>query len=209
MLKTEGLQYAYPYGEALSFPDINSEDHAPLLLLGNSGCGKTTLLHLMAGLLTPAAGHVTIGNTNLGQLKGNDLDKFRGKHIGLIFQQNHFIESLSVLENIALAANLNGITSDKSAVIQLLDQLGIASKANKRPDQLSQGERQRVAIIRAVANKPSIVFADEPTSALDDHHCKQVMSLLQNVAATSGSKLVIVTHDTRLKSSHQGEVIQL
>lgn len=209
MLTTKGLQYAYPYGETLIFPDIESKGNEPLLLLGNSGCGKTTLLHLMAGLLTPSAGNVIIGNTHLGQLKGNALDKFRGKHIGLIFQQNHFIESLSVLENITLTANLNGITSDKSTVIELLDQLGIASKANKRPDQLSQGERQRVAIIRAVANKPSIVFADEPTSALDDYHCIQVMSLLQDVSTNSKSKLVIVTHDTRLKASHQGEIIQL
>ncbi len=199
MLHTHHLHYRYPSGEALRFPDIACGRDEHWLLLGPSGSGKTTLLHLLAGLLTPTGGEVRIGDTSLSSLRGARLDYFRGQHVGVIFQQSHFVAALSVLENLLLAQKLAHRPLDRTRARELLERLGIGRKERAKPSELSQGEQQRVAIARALINAPQVILADEPTSALDDGHAEEVAALLEEQARSVNATLLIVTHDQRLK----------
>jgi len=200
MLKTQGLSFAYDQQMRLSFPDIHCQSGEQWLLIGQSGCGKTTLLHLLAGLRTPQSGTVTINNTVINKLPTGRLDEFRGKNVGIIFQQSHFVRSLNVLENLLLAQRLAGVSTDEKAIQDILEHLNIGHKLKSRTSELSIGEQQRVAIARAMVNKPSIIFADEPTSALDDRNTEQVIELLRAQASNANATLLIVTHDNRLKT---------
>jgi ABC-type lipoprotein export system ATPase subunit len=199
MVKSHQLVFAYPGQPQMQFPDVRCASGESMLILGQSGKGKTTLLQLLAGLRRPQSGSIKIGGTEITRLSGRALDQFRGKHIGLVFQQSHFIRALTVEENLLLAQKLAGLPADKTKIVQLLSQLGLPQKLQKKPNQLSVGEQQRVAIARAILNQPNMILADEPTSALDDHHCEEVAGLLQNQAREAGAALLIVTHDYRLK----------
>lgn len=202
MLLTENLSFRYKYGNTpeIQFPDIQCETGEQWLLLGQSGSGKTTLLHLLAGMRTPSAGKIQINDTHINELSSRDLDHFRGRNIGLIFQQAHFIRSLSVLENLMLTQKLAGLKPDKAVIKEVLDHLNVGHKINAATSALSVGEQQRVNIARAVVNRPSIILADEPTSALDDQNTEQVIDLLKRQAELAKATLLIVTHDNRLKS---------
>lgn len=200
MIETKGLKYTYDGKRWIEFPDLQCGKNNILLLLGNSGVGKTTLLHLIGGLMPTKDGEITIDGVNLHGLSMSELDRFRGKNIGLIFQQAHFVHSISNLENLTLAQTLAGYSADKDACMSLLEELGIAYKAHENPSNLSQGEKQRLSIARALVNNPKVVLADEPTSALDDDNTQQVLSLLRKQAESINAALIIVTHDARLKS---------
>ncbi|MEY3053177.1 MAG: hypothetical protein RLY31_2962 [Bacteroidota bacterium] len=206
MLKTSGLTYAYPGGQVLRFPDISCEKGEHWLLLGQSGCGKTTLLHLLGGLLTPLSGSVLLEGTDITSLPSGRLDRFRGRHIGIIFQSPHFVRSLSVAENLSLARQLAGLPPAPEEIMQLLERLGIGNKAATATSRLSQGERQRVAIARALVNKPSLILADEPTASLDDRNTGEVIRLLEHVASEVRATLLVVTHDKRLKDHFTRQV---
>ena len=199
MLQTADLQFSYDNQPALQFPDIQCGKGEHWLLLGQSGRGKTTLLHLLGGLLTPQEGHVEVGGTALGTLSSARRDRFRGQHIGIIFQKAHFVKSLTVEENLMLAQKLAGMKISKERIVQLLEQLNVGHKLRARPDRLSQGEQQRVAIARALVNQPDVILADEPTSALDDVNCTEVINLLERESNAVGATLLVVTHDGRLK----------
>jgi len=206
MLSTSALTFAYPNGASFEFPDLNVGQNEGLLVLGNSGTGKTTLLHLLAGLMNPTGGTIELDGTELATLKGSARDRFRGKNIGLVFQQSQFIRSISVLENLRLARSLAGLSQDDSLAESLLTELGISERKNAKPNELSIGERQRAAIARALVTKPKIVLADEPTSALDDENCEAVAALFERTVKGHGAALVIVTHDQRLKNRFQNSV---
>jgi putative ABC transport system ATP-binding protein len=207
MIISKNLSYAYPGAKPMVFPDITCDSKDLLLVLGKSGVGKTTLLHLLGGLITATQGEITIGDQSVNRLSGKQMDTFRGKNIGIIFQNNHFVQSLNVLENIALAQSLAGNPVDKAICQKWLDRLNIGHKSKAYVHHLSQGEKQRVAIARALVNHPKLILADEPTSALDDVNTKEVVSILQEQAKEVGSALVIVTHDTRLKELITHQVI--
>ena len=207
MLHTHQLTFAYPNGLELGFPNIRCEKGAHWLVLGQSGCGKTTLLHLIAGLLRPKSGHITIDDTELSTLHGRKLDRFRGQHIGIVFQQSRFISSLNVLENLLLAQYLAGVRQDKARIQTLLSRLNLGHKLNAPTRELSQGEQQRVAIARALLNRPNLILADEPTAALDDVHCEEVIKLLVGEAQEVGATLLIVTHDQRLKDRFEDCIV--
>ena len=200
MLKTSKLQFSYDKQNQFSFPDFECQQGESWLLLGNSGSGKTTLLHLLAGMLRPTAGTVEVNGTTINKLSAGKLDTFRGNHIGMVFQKPHFIQSLTVGENIGLAQKLAGKSFDKKPIQELLDRLNIGAKFNKKPNKLSQGEQQRASIARAIINQPALILADEPTSALDDTNTNQVTQLLEEQAAAVNAALLIVTHDNRLKN---------
>lgn len=206
MLKTQNLQYSYSNGPSFSFPDLSVNAEEVLLVLGKSGSGKTTLLHLLAGLMESGSGSVSIDGQSVTELQGSKRDRFRGKNIGMVFQQAQFIRSVSVMQNLQLARSLAGLAADEAFAQQLLAELGIADKANNRPRELSIGERQRAGIARALVTNPKVVLADEPTSALDDENCELVADLLQKTVTGHGAALIIVTHDQRLKDRFPNSV---
>ena len=199
MLNATGLHFYYRRGQDLSFPDIVATERDKVLILGQSGCGKTTLLHMLAGILKPRNGQVRLLDQDLYQLSAHQRDTFRGKHIGIIFQKSHFIRSLRVEENLVLAQNLAGLPTDKKRINAILQRLQLDHKAHHKTQDLSVGEQQRVAIARALVNRPSLILADEPTSALDDQNTEQVIQLLEHQADVEHATLIIVTHDKRLK----------
>jgi putative ABC transport system ATP-binding protein len=170
------------------------------LVLGPSGCGKSTLLHLIAGLLPPTRGRILVAGRDLSALRAAELDRWRGRTIGIVLQNLHLITALSARDNLRLARALAGLPDDGARIGRLLDELGLSARTAARPPQLSQGEAQRLAIARAVVNRPALILADEPTSALDDGNCDAVLALLRAQAEASGATLLIATHDARLKA---------
>lgn len=207
MLETQNLSFSYTAQNTLNFPNIRCNANETLLLLGASGCGKTTLLHLLGGLLSPKSGKIMLNNTDFTALSSNERDAFRGKNIGIVFQKSHFVKALNVVENLVLAQELAGAKLDKKSIIAVLEKLNLAHKQNAKPDELSVGEAQRVAIARAILNSPSVILADEPTSALDDANAKEVIALLTEQAKSANAALIVVTHDQRLKNFVQNQVV--
>ncbi len=199
MLATHQLTFEYSSTKRFSFPDVHCADRAALLILGRSGTGKTTLLHLLALLLQPKSGSVLIDQTDLTQLSPAQTAAFRAAHVGLVYQKPHFVSSLSVVDNLLLANFLASKPQNKSRARELAGQLGFGDQLSKRTNQLSQGEQQRVSIARAVMNQPDVILADEPTSNLDDENTGRVVDLLRQQSGQIGASLVIVTHDQRLK----------
>jgi putative ABC transport system ATP-binding protein len=157
-------------------------------------------------MIRPSAGSIRIQNTDITQLDNRALDKFRGQHIGIIFQTAHFVDSISVLDNLMLSPFLSGKKTTQSEAIQVLDRLNVGHKAAQKPASLSVGEQQRCAIARAVFHKPTVILADEPTSALDDQNAEQVIQMLEEQARQTGAALIIVTHDKRLKDRFQKQI---
>lgn len=199
MLKTKTLSYKYPAGSAFNFPDLEITTGENLLVMGQSGTGKTTLLHLISGILSPLKGEVWIDNTCLTELKNAEKDIFRGQKTGMIFQKNFFMEGLSVLENLRAAQRLSGSMRDEKHLVHLMEKLGISELSGKKPYKLSQGEQQRFSIARALANKPALVLADEPTSSLDDKNCELFIELITLPLTKNQVSWIIATHDQRLK----------
>jgi ABC-type lipoprotein export system ATPase subunit len=207
MLQTSDLQFSYDSHTNLRFPDISCQKGESWLLLGQSGSGKTTLLHLLGGLLSPHSGKIIVADSDITQLSSRALDRYRGRNIGIIFQQSHFVGALNVEDNLALAQKLAGLRIDRARIARLLEQLGVGHKLKARPDRLSVGEQQRVAIARALVNRPSIILADEPTSALDDVNCEEVINLIAREARAVDATLLVVTHDNRLKERFPKQIV--
>jgi putative ABC transport system ATP-binding protein len=207
MIETSNLSFRYSADSPeLIFPNLSCPKGEQLLLLGDSGCGKTTLLHLLCGLLQPAQGEVIVKGQKLGALTGKNLDRFRGTFMGIVFQRPHFVQSLTVQENLLLPYFLTGQPANLDQAKSLLDSLGVGHKAQSRPQDLSVGEQQRASIARALVHKPAVLLADEPTSALDDRSTRAVLDLLEEQAAQAGATLIIVTHDKRLKDRYNRKV---
>lgn len=200
MFDISGLRHAYGGREVVRVERWQAQQGEHWLLLGPSGSGKTTLLHALAGILRPAAGTVTVAGQDLGALGAQALDRFRGRHIGIVLQRLHLIPSLDVAHNLLLAQYLAGLPQDRSRIEEVLTGLDLADKGKARPHELSFGQAQRVAIARAVINRPQLLLADEPTSNLDDARCLQALELLQAQAAACKATLLIATHDQRIKS---------
>lgn len=199
-IHTSGLGFQYNEENRFSFPDIDLNNKEQLLILGGSGHGKTTLLHLLGGILAAREGRIMINNTDITKLSPGKMDHFRGSRIGMVFQKAYFIKSISVEDNLLLAQKLGGKQEDKLQINRLLEHLDIHVKLQAYPSELSVGEQQRLSIARAVINHPDLILADEPTSALDDLNAERVARLLQDTALEQGANLIVVTHDRRLKN---------
>lgn len=171
-----------------------------MLILGESGVGKTTFIQILAGLLKPSSGLLEFNGVQYHNLPSKELDQFRGKHIGIVFQNPYFVKNISVLDNLLLSLYLSKNKKDKKRAVELLEQVGLEHKINSKPNDLSQGEQQRAAIALAVVKNPSVILADEPTSSLDDVNCKKITTLLKEQAALTNTQLIIITHDHRLKN---------
>jgi len=207
ILKTQDILHRYSPTLEIGFPDIEVAPAESLLLLGKSGVGKTTLLHILSGILSPTQGKVEVDGQDIFNLSPTQRDKLRGDTIGVIFQQPHFITSLKALENLEIATSFGPSRVPKKAMTDLMDKLQIASKQDSKVNTLSQGQLQRLSIARACLGNPKLLLADEPTSALDDDNAETVISLLQQMQQESGAALVIVTHDHRVRSAIDHTVV--
>lgn len=201
MLACSELSFSYDTKKTFNFPSFSCEKGETLLILGNSGTGKTTLLHLLALLLTPNSGSIKIKGKELALLTAKDASQMRANHLGIIYQKPHFVNSLNVLDNLLLANYLADKKQSKTQAQNLAQNLGISELLDENTSILSGGEQQRVSIARALMNNPDVILADEPTSNLDDENCKRVIELLENQSKNIGAALVIVTHDQRLKDN--------
>lgn len=198
MIKTKEIKFNYDNQVFFKFHDINLESGENLLIIGNSGIGKTTLLHLLSGLLKSNSGSIKLFGEELTKLSSFQLDIFRRDNIGIVFQKPHFVNSLTVKENLELAQYIAN-KKDNKRIENILKNLNIFDKLNKKTNQLSQGEKQRVSIALAIVNSPKLILADEPTSSLDDDNCSNVIKLLKKQATDFGAQLIVITHDSRLK----------
>ena len=198
MFQLRDLYHAYDGIPALQIAAFEAAQGEHLLVLGPSGSGKSTLLHILAGLLQASRGEVIVAGQALGALKPAKLDRFRGQHVGIVLQQLHLVPTLTVERNVLLAQYLSGVPQDRKRVAEVLGSLDLAGKAHAYPHELSHGQAQRVAVARAVVNKPLLLLADEPTSNLDDERCMQALELLEGQARSCNATLVIATHDRRI-----------
>ena len=171
-----------------------------LAIIGASGAGKSTLLALLAGLDSPSAGRVLIAGADLTELDEDGSAAIRGRHVGFVFQSFHLIPSLTALENVMLPLELRGRGDARETAAQALAQVGLTARSAHYPKQLSGGEQQRVAIARAYVTHPDVLFADEPTGNLDTHTGQRITDLLFELNRSTGSTLVLVTHDRELAS---------
>ncbi|MFO0930485.1 MAG: ABC transporter ATP-binding protein [Gemmataceae bacterium] len=187
VMALRGVDLELPYGELA-------------LLVGPSGCGKTTLISLIAGLLEPTAGEVEVLGTNLTHLRGGRKVRFRGEHIGFVFQQYNLLPALTAAENVAVPL-LIARQPRKPAIERaraMLDRVGLSDRANALPTQLSGGQQQRVAIARALIHDPQLLVCDEPTAALDALSGQTVMGMIRQVAVRPDRAVIVVTHDSRV-----------
>ena len=182
MISTKNIRFSYSKDQEFIFPDLYCEAGNTLLITGDSGKGKTTYLHILAGLFKPAKGEIEIDKTDIVALSEKATDKFRGKHIGVVFQKSHFIGALTVLENLEMASWLATGKKHTKRAKRLLEQLGIENQASKLPSHLSIGQQQRVSIASALMNEPKVLLADEPTSSLDDKNAEKVIELLTSLS---------------------------
>lgn len=195
LFELENVGYVQGEQKVLGNTSLNITVGEHLLILGSSGCGKTTLMNVMAGLLRSSTGEILYDGRGYGALSDRDLDRLRSESLGFVFQKLHLIGHLTVAQNIALAQT----KSDPIRVKELTNDLGLSGKEKQKARDLSVGEAQRVAIARAVANNPKVIFADEPTSALDDANTEKVMDLIFDQAKKTGATLIVATHDDRIK----------
>jgi len=205
IIRVKNLQHHFP-DLKLRFPDFEVLSGQHFLILGNSGVGKSTLLHLLSGLIQVKSGSVSILGSELENFSQSKLDAFRGKHIGVVFQHPKFVNALSALENVLIAQLFGKVTQDRSRCESLLSELGLGSKINSQPSSLSGGEKQRLAIARALACGPEILLCDEPTSGLDDDNAENVYKLLVKEAASNNAILGVVSHDSRLKDKFEKRI---
>jgi putative ABC transport system ATP-binding protein len=203
MISVRGLAHRYGSNEVLRLADWRVAPGERWLVLGPSGSGKTTLLHLVAGLIRPAEGELEVAGENLRKLDGMRLDRWRGATVGIVLQSLHLLRHLSVRDNLRIAQYLAHAPQDEARIAETLGALGVADKAARRAAELSEGERQRVAVARAVVNRPKLLLADEPTANLDDRAAAQAVELLLEQAERHGATLVVATHDSRVKRSFE------
>jgi putative ABC transport system ATP-binding protein len=202
MLLVEDLQFNYAGAERIvDIPRYEIDSGKTGLLVGRSGSGKSTVLALIAGLLTPKRGRIEIGGQDIAALKGSARDRFRGAAIGLVPQRLLLSPALTVMQNLQLAPYALGRAALPARAHELLSALGIAELAHKNAAQISGGQAQRVAVARALMNAPQVVLADEPTANLDDASASQVISLLLSVSAQFNATLLIASHDARVRSA--------
>ena len=204
LLSASGVRKAYHLGkrklEVLNGIDLSIEAGEFVAMRGASGAGKSTLLHLLGGLDAPDQGEITFGRWKLTAGSRKELDRFRSREVGFVFQAYHLLPELDALENVAMPARIARMSAGEATerARSLLERVGLAQRMDHRPLEMSGGEQQRVAIARALMNSPRLILADEPTGNLDSATGDEIMRLLEELREEAGATLVIATHDDRL-----------
>jgi len=196
-------RYVAPDGSVVPVIDVPALDVADgrhVAMIGSSGSGKTTLLHLIAGIVSADSGHIVFkkpggASTDITRLGEPQRDVFRGANIGYIFQTHHLLPGFSAIENVQLGMSFTGRKADRAWAKRLLTEVGLGDRLDFRPGKLSVGQQQRVAVARALANRPGLVLADEPTGALDPANAQAVLELIRTLCREVGAALLLVTHD--------------
>ncbi len=193
-------QVSSPEGSLTILDDVsfNVAPGESIAIVGASGAGKSTLLSLLAGLDVPTRGHVILDGKNLGKLDEDGRARVRADSVGFVFQSFHLVPSLNALENVMLPLELAGVDNARDASRGIIDKVGLAERWSHYPAQLSGGEKQRVAVARAFATEPAVLFADEPTGNLDSRTGEKIMQLMFDLNRSSSTTLVLVTHDKAL-----------
>lgn len=208
MLELRNLKKSYiePDGGELPILDIPQWELGAgeeVVVVGASGCGKTTLLHIIAGILRPTSGHVLIDKWDTPLLSEAERDEFRARRIGYVFQTFNLLQGFSALENVLLGMTFAGRYTDKHRAKDLLSRVGLEHRMHHKPSQLSVGEQQRVSVARALANKPKLVLADEPTANVDVGNQQQVIDMLRNTCREENVALILVTHAPEVANQFQ------
>ena len=199
MIKAINISFQYNEHKQFTFPEIELHQGEQALLLGASGSGKSTYMNIIGGLHQGYTGVLSIAGQTVNALNANQLDQFRGKEIGIIFQESNLVQSLSLKDNLILRLKLASKSKDSQYWNTILETLGINDLLNQKVQTLSIGERQRANIALAIIAQPKVILADEPTSALDDENAKQVIGLLKDISEQHQITLLIITHDKRVK----------
>ena len=206
LLEIADLSFSYPGASfELTLPELSLTRGEKLALAGASGSGKTTLLHLAAGILSPASGRVTTCGTELTGLDDEKRRAFRISQLGLVFQEFELLDYLNVLENILLPYRINRTltlgVNERTRASDLLESLGLGDLAQRRPKQLSHGQRQRVAVCRALVTQPQLVLADEPTANLDPENKERVLAAFDRYLESNEAALLVTTHDEGVQAA--------
>jgi putative ABC transport system ATP-binding protein len=215
LLEAQELKKHYRMGNtvvrALDGVSIAVSEGEFLALLGVSGSGKSTLLNLIAGLDQPTAGSLRVAGNDLAAMSPEELSRHRRQNVGIIFQSFNLISTMSALENVALPMMFAGTspTEREQRAAHLLDSMGLSGRQRHRPKELSGGEQQRVAISRALANKPQLFLADEPTGNLDSRTAHEIMELLKELNEREGKTIILVTHDANLAARYAHRTVTL
>jgi lipoprotein-releasing system ATP-binding protein len=196
-IKAEGIYKKYDELEVLKGIDLEIEKGEVISIVGSSGAGKTTLLQILGTLDKPDRGKITIANEAIENLNGKALARFRNKHLGFIFQFHQLLPEFTAIENVCIPAFIGGVKREDAIfrANELLDMLGLASRTEHKPHELSGGEQQRVAVARALINQPSVIFADEPSGNLDSHSSEELHNLFFTLRDNFQQTFVIVTHN--------------
>lgn len=208
MLALEDVRKSYlePNGEVLPILDIPRFEIGrgeQVVLRGRSGCGKTTLLNCIAGLTTVDAGRIEVNGRDVVRLPEATRDRFRASHIGFVFQTFNLLPAFSALENVMIGMTFTGGKPDEARARGLLEQVGLGHRVTHKPRALSVGEQQRVAVARALANRPVLLLADEPTANVDPAHQQQVIDLLRSACAQEDIAMLLVTHSPEVSQQFE------
>lgn len=200
MIKANDITKSFGPLQVLKGIDLTVGKGEIVSIVGKSGAGKTTLLHILGSLDKPDSGSVTLAGTDITQLKDRELSDFRNRHIGFVFQFHQLLPEFSALENVMMPALIAGIPNSKARCqgMELLDFLNLADRAKHKPNELSGGEKQRVAVARALINHPDVIFADEPSGSLDSANKQDLHQLFFSLRDQMNQTFVIVTHDESL-----------
>ncbi len=178
----------------LDIADFSVDAGEQVVLVGRSGCGKTTLLHIIAGIGRPTSGRVKIDGWDIALMAEAEVDQFRAERIGYVFQTFNLLPSFTALENVLLGMTFGRVRADRDRAKQLLKRVGLGDRLTHKPPMLSVGEQQRVAVARALANRPQLILADEPTANVDVGNQQQIIDLLRETCQEEHVALIIVTH---------------
>ena len=199
MFNCEDISFDIDGQKLFSNINLNLKSQKDLLITGPSGVGKTTLLSILCGIQKPSTGKVIYNNIDLYNLAESKIDEFRGKNLGVVFQNFNLINSFTVKQNLEIAANAIG-TKSSDQYFNLLDRVGLADKSHIKVANLSIGEKQRLAVARAFVGEPQWIFCDEPTSSLDDKNANIIANLIKEESSRCKASLVLITHDSRIQT---------